>query len=83
MTVRELIARLETMCPSARVLLARDPKWPWEHDVAAVIERKSIEVDDRDEHWDPTDVLLLEGARAGFGPEFAWVDAAKAEAGGG
>ena len=75
MTVRELIAKLETMCPSARVLVALNPKWPHEHEVAAVIERKILEVDDRDDHWDPTDVLLLEGDRVGFGPEFAWADA--------
>lgn len=80
MTVRELIAKLETMCPSARVLVALNPTWPWEHEIAAVIERKAIEVDDRDTHWEPTDVLLLEGNRVGFGPEFAWADAASMEA---
>lgn len=83
MTVQELIAKLETMCPSARVLVALNPSWPWEHELRGVIERKHIEETDRDEHWEANDVLLLEGPRVGFGPEFAWADAAKAEAGGG
>jgi hypothetical protein len=81
-TVRELIARLETMNPAARVLVAVNPRWPWEHDVAAVVERKSLDEDDRDEHWERDDVLLLEGPRVGFGPEFAWTHAATEAAGG-
>jgi hypothetical protein len=82
-TVRELIGRLERMNPSARVLVVINPRWAWEHEVAAVVERKSLDEDDRDEHWENDDVLLLEGPRVGFGPEFAWVDAAKREVVGG
>jgi hypothetical protein len=78
-TVRELIKRLERMNPGARVLVAINPRWAWEHDVAAVVERKSLDEDDRDEHWESDDVLLLEGPRVGFGPEFAWAHAKEAQ----
>ena len=83
MTVRELMATLEGLHPDARVLLAVNRRWPWEHDVAAVIERKHIDADDRDEHWERDDVLLLEGNRVGFGPIEAWDDASKRAATGG
>lgn len=78
MTVRDLMGWLEMMNPGARVLLVRERSWPWEHDVAHVVERRAIECADRDEHWEGDDVLLLEGDRLGFGPEFAWTDAARA-----
>ena len=78
MLVRDLMAMLEKMHPDARVLMVREPRWPWEHDVAHVVVRKDIECNDRDEHWERDDVLLLEGDRVGFGPEFAWADANRA-----
>lgn len=72
MTVRELIAHLEQRNPDARVLLVVNRRWPWEHELAHVVERKVLDEDDRDEHWEGDDVLLLEGNRVGFGPEYAW-----------
>ncbi|MBE7449221.1 MAG: hypothetical protein HS111_10080 [Kofleriaceae bacterium] len=79
MTVRDLIARLEKLNPSARVLLVVNRRWPWEHELAHVVERKGLEEDDRDEHWEADDVLLLEGNRIGFGPEHAWSQVGAAE----
>ena len=79
MTVAELIAHLEGLNPSARVLLVVNRRWPWEHDLAQVVERKRLEEDDRDEHWEGDDVLLLEGNRIGFGPEYAWSQIGAAE----
>jgi len=74
-TVRELIAKLESMNPGARVLIAAYPEWPSEIEIAGVVERKHIEESDRDVHWEPDDVLLLEGDKVGFGSRFAWNEA--------
>jgi hypothetical protein len=71
-TVAELITHLQQLNPSARVLLVVNRRWSWEHEVARVVERKLLDEDDRDEHWESDDVLLLEGNRIGFGPEYAW-----------
>lgn len=72
MTVAELLARLATAAPDARVLVVRDPAWPYEHDVAGVLERRDIDADDRDAHWEADDVLLVAGPSVGFGPLEAW-----------
>lgn len=76
MTVAELLARLASAAPDARVLVVRDPGWPYEHDVAAILERRDIDADDRDAHWQDDDVLLVVGAEAGFGAPEAWDPAA-------
>lgn len=63
------------MAPSARVLIAAYPEWPSELELVGVVERRRVEDNDRDEHWERDDVLLLEGDKVGFGSRFAWNDA--------
>lgn len=72
MTVAELRARLADLAPDARVILVRGPSWPSESEVLRVVERRDVEADDRDEHWESDDVLLVEGASIGFGAPEAW-----------
>jgi hypothetical protein len=75
MTVRELIRVLESMPKSATVLLGTQESYPFENELAGVVQRHDF-MHREDEDWEdgvePDDVLLLEGDQLRYGNSDAW-----------
>jgi hypothetical protein len=76
MTVRELIKMLEELPPRATVLIGSQPSYPFENELAGVVQRTDF-MHREDEDWvdedvEPTDVLLLEGDQLRYGNSDAW-----------
>ena len=75
MTVRELIRILEELPPSATVLLGTQQSYPFESELAGVVQREDFSHRE-DEDWEhgvePDDVLLLEGDQLRYGNSDAW-----------
>jgi hypothetical protein len=73
MTVRELIRMLEGMPRSATVLIGAQESYPFEHELAGVVQRSDFTSrDDADDGTEPDDVLLLEGDQLRYGNSDAW-----------
>ena len=71
MKVRELIAKLEDYDQDARVYIMTQPSWPFENEVAGVIERAEFEGLGK-EGARSTDVFVLEGDQVRYGSKKAW-----------
>jgi hypothetical protein len=61
MTVSELIERLQELNPDAEVRLAVQPSWPFENEIAGVVDSAALNTSDldEDEREIPEDVVWI------------------------
>ena len=82
MKAKTLISLLNECDPEANVVVATQPRWPLEYQIADLVTRE----DCRDESGSiragagqaPNDVILVEGEQLGYGEREAWAAAARA-----
>lgn len=82
MKVKELIEALKDLEPNAQVLIASQPNWPFEIELAGVVTRGECEERDEDgdarpsssnQRLEPTDVFLVEGPQLRYGSKTPFV----------
>jgi hypothetical protein len=76
MKVNELIKILKDCDPNAEVVLATQPRYPFEYAVDGLVVREEMADGDEEETWGDgchgNDVLLLEGKQLRYGDREAW-----------